>query len=72
MSRLNEVEQSRPPALPVCERSGAQEPRVPSVLIADAFVAFVDGLALDRVVEPERNARISFDVFWLAMLGLTD
>ena len=47
-------------------------PRVPSVLIADAFVAFVDGLALDRVVEPERNARISFDVFWLAMLGLTD
>ena len=47
-------------------------PRVPAVLIADAFVAFVDGLALDRVVEPERNARISFDVFWLAMLGLTD
>jgi AcrR family transcriptional regulator len=47
-------------------------PRVPTVLIADAFVAFVDGLALDRVVEPERNARISFDVFWLAMLGLTD
>jgi AcrR family transcriptional regulator len=47
-------------------------PRVPSPLIADAFVAFVDGLALDRVVEPARNARISFDVFWLAMLGLTD
>jgi AcrR family transcriptional regulator len=47
-------------------------PRVPVVLIAHAFVAFVDGLALDRVVEPERNARISFDVFWLAMLGLTD
>jgi hypothetical protein len=46
--------------------------RVPSVLIADAFVAFVDGLALDRVVEPERNARVSFDVFWLAMLSLTD
>ena len=46
--------------------------RVPSALIADAFVAFVDGLALDRVVEPERNARVSFDVFWLAMLGLTD
>ena len=47
-------------------------PRVPAPLIADAFVAFVDGLALDRVVEPSRNARISFDVFWLAMLGLTD
>jgi AcrR family transcriptional regulator len=47
-------------------------PRVPSQLIADAFVAFVDGLALDRVIAPERNARVSFDVFWLAMLGLTD
>lgn len=48
------------------------KPRVPSALIGHAFVAFVDGLALDRVVEPERNARISFDVFWLAMLSLTD
>jgi AcrR family transcriptional regulator len=47
-------------------------PRVPAELLADAFVAFVDGLALDRVVEPERNARVSFDVFWLAMLSLTD
>ena len=47
-------------------------PRVPATLIADAFIAFVDGLALDRVVAPERNARISFDVFWLAMLSLTD
>ncbi len=53
------------------ERIGLR-PRVPASLIADAFVAFVDGLALDRVVAPERNARISFDVFWLAMLGLTD
>ena len=53
------------------ERIGLR-PRVPAPLIADAFVAFVDGLALDRVVAPERNARISFDVFWLAMLGLTD
>jgi len=47
-------------------------PRVPAPLIADAFIAFVDGLALDRVVAPERNARVSFDVFWLAMLGLTE
>lgn len=47
-------------------------PRVPAAMIADAFVAFVDGLALDRVVAPERNARVSFDVFWLAMLGLTE
>ena len=50
----------------------ALRPRVPAPLIADAFIAFMDGLALDRVVEPTRNARISFDVFWLAMLGLTD
>ncbi len=48
------------------------KPRVPVPLIADTFVAFVDGLALDRVVAPERNARISFDVFWLATLSLTD
>ncbi len=48
------------------------KPRVPATLIGDAFVAFVDGLALDGVVEPERNARVSFDVFWLAMLSLTD
>jgi AcrR family transcriptional regulator len=50
----------------------ALRPRVPAALIADAFVAFVDGLALDSVVAPERNARVSFDVFWLAMLGLTE
>jgi AcrR family transcriptional regulator len=55
----------------LCSALGLR-PRVPTALIADAFVAFVDGLALDRVVAPERNARISFDVFWLAMLGLTD
>lgn len=48
------------------------KPRVPASLIADVFVAFVDGLALDTVVDPSRNARISFDVFWLAMLGLAD
>ena len=48
------------------------KPRVPAQMIADTFVAFVDGVALDRVVAPERNARISFDVFWLAVLGLTD
>lgn len=47
-------------------------PRVPAAMVADAFVAFVDGLALDRVVSPDRNARLSFDVFWLAMLSLTD
>jgi len=55
----------------LCSALGLR-PRVPAALIADAFVAFVDGLALDRVIAPERNTRVSFDVFWLAMLGLTD
>ena len=45
-------------------------PRVPAELIADAFVAFVDGLALDG--ESDRDARVSFDVFWLSMLSLGD
>jgi AcrR family transcriptional regulator len=47
-------------------------PRVPAPLVADAFVAFVDGLALNEVVSPERNVRVSFDIFWLAVLGLAD
>jgi AcrR family transcriptional regulator len=46
-------------------------PRVPTTLIGDVSVAFVDGLALD----PSRDAvaqRLAFDVFWLAMLSLTE
>ena len=46
-------------------------PRVPTALIGDVSVAFVDGLALD----PSRDAvaqRLAFDVFWLAMLSLTE
>lgn len=44
--------------------------RVPATLIADASVAFADGLALDK--QSGRDARVSFDVFWLAMLSLGD
>lgn len=44
--------------------------RVPLTLIADAIVAFVDGLALDS--ESSRDSRVSFDVFWLGMLSLGD
>lgn len=44
--------------------------RVPLTLIADASVAFVDGLALDS--GSERDCRVSFDVFWLGMLSLGD
>ncbi|MGZ5232438.1 MAG: TetR/AcrR family transcriptional regulator [Burkholderiales bacterium] len=45
-------------------------PRVSTALIADANVAFTDGLALDS--ESGRDPRVSFDVFWLAMLSLGD
>jgi AcrR family transcriptional regulator len=44
--------------------------RMPVTLIADASVAFIDGLALDQ--EFGRDSRVSFDVFWLAMLSLGD
>lgn len=43
-------------------------PRMPVVLLGDASVAFIDGLALDA--RSDRDARVSFDVFWLALLGL--
>jgi AcrR family transcriptional regulator len=44
--------------------------RVPLTLIAEAIVAFVDGLALDS--DSGRDSRVSFDVFWLGMLSLGD
>lgn len=45
-------------------------PRVPPMLLADASVAFLDGLALDA--GRGRDARVSFDIFWLAMLSLAE
>jgi len=47
-------------------------PQVPAPLMADAAVAFVDGLALDVANGSAREPRISYDVFWLALLGLTE
>jgi len=46
-------------------------PRVPTVLIGDVSVAFVDGLALDSSRDAVAQ-RLAFDVFWLAMLSLTE
>jgi AcrR family transcriptional regulator len=43
--------------------------RVPSDLLGDTVVAFTDGLALNRE-HGMRDTRVSFDVFWLAMLSL--
>ena len=47
------------------------EPRVPVELLADASVALADGLTLGRMVA-HTDPRVTFDVFWLAMLGLAD
>ena len=47
-------------------------PRVPSALMADAAVAFVDGLALDVANGSIREPRVSYDIFWLALLSLTE
>ena len=43
-------------------------PRVPATLIGDTTVAFVDGLVLE--CELGCDTRVSFDVFWLAILSL--
>ncbi len=45
-------------------------PRVPVDLIGDTTLAFVDGLVLSD--EMSQCARVSFDVFWLAILSLGD
>lgn len=45
-------------------------PRVPAALLGDACVAFMDGLAMDA--GSERDPRVSFDVFWLALLSLAE
>lgn len=47
-------------------------PRVPAPMMADAAVAFVDGLALDAANGSARDPRVSFDIFWLALLGLAE
>jgi AcrR family transcriptional regulator len=47
-------------------------PRFPAALMADASVAFLDGMALDVANDSLRDPRVSFDIFWLALLGLTE
>ncbi len=47
-------------------------PRVPVAMLADVFICFVDGLALDAALIESRDARVAFDVFWLALLNLAD
>ena len=50
----------------------ALKPRIPPPMLGDVFVAFVDGLALDAVNGPMEVHRVSYDVFWLAMLSLAE
>lgn len=47
-------------------------PRLPAPLVADVVVAFVDGLAVQRVRSPDVPPRLVFDVFWLSVLSLAE
>jgi hypothetical protein len=47
-------------------------PRVPGAFVAETVMAFIDGLAVARALEPERNPRPAFDVLWLALLTLVE
>ena len=47
-----------------------QSPRVPAAMLAETFVAFADGLALQSALMPDADRRVAFDVFCLALLGL--
>jgi AcrR family transcriptional regulator len=46
--------------------------RVPSALVGDLLVTFVDGLTTAPDQDGRATARASFDVLWLALLGLAD
>ncbi len=44
-------------------------PRVPRGTLAAAYVALVDGLALDAAVRPAAEQRRAYDAFWFAVLS---
>ena len=46
--------------------------RIPAPMLAEVFVAFVDGLAVDATPTPMPGHRVAYDVFWLAMLSLAE
>jgi len=45
-------------------------PRVPVAMIASGELAFRDGLVLWAWRQPDRSARVAFDVCWLSLLSL--
>ncbi|MEP6989753.1 MAG: TetR/AcrR family transcriptional regulator [bacterium] len=66
-SRLRRHEAARATVSRLFQRLGLI-PRVRADLIGNTVMTFVDGLAVDPV--PSDDRRTSFDVFWLALLGL--
>jgi AcrR family transcriptional regulator len=46
-------------------------PRMPAPLLGGASIAFIDGLAIGASA-PARDPRVSFDLFWLALLSLAE
>ena len=66
-------------ALEAAERSITQvfstldlSPRVPVTLVAQVHEAFVSGMAIMKELRPSANHRLSYDVFWLALLNLAE
>jgi AcrR family transcriptional regulator len=51
-------------------------PRMPAPLLGGASIAFIDGLAVGELAvgasAPVRDPRVSFDLFWLALLSLAE
>lgn len=50
----------------------ALTPRVPTPLIADTVLAFIDGLAVGTTAFPDRDPRAAYDVLWLSLLTLAE
>ena len=46
-------------------------PRMPAPLLAGASIAFIDGLAVGTA-STGHDPRVSFDLFWLALLSLAE
>ncbi len=45
-------------------------PRVQAAALGELFACVVDGLVLAAAGDPQRDRRLAFDAFWLAVLGL--
>lgn len=82
MQREDEVREAADAVAALRHRAAAQTveqlfadlgltPRMPAELLGAASVAFVDGLAIG-VSTPTREPRVSFDLFWLALLSLAE